>query len=132
MRGKTDSTQIYGTKYRAILSVDHVNYPDSTFLNFPEFCVNTGDLSVPLSAYIMTSDYNEDVGPEPTESVPLFESLRYQNEGDRLFALSDPQKTFSEPDQQLAGSTVRSLLAGLHPPTIRNISERSNILTEFQ
>ena len=132
LRENTDSTQIYCTKCWAILGVDHVNYPDSTFLNFPEFCVNTGDLSVPLSAYIMMSDYNEDIGPEPTESVPLFESLRYQQERDRLFALADPQKTFSESDQPLAGYTFRSLLADLDPPTILNISESSNVLTEFK
>ena len=132
LRENTDSTQIYCTKCWAILGVDHVNYPDSTFLNFPEFCVNTGDLSVPLSAYIMMSDYNEDIGPEPTESVPLFESLRYQQERDRLFALADPQKTFSEPDQPLAGYTFRSLLADLDPPTILNISDSSNVLTEFK
>ncbi len=37
LRENTDSTQIYCTKCWAILGVDHVNYPDSTFLNFPEF-----------------------------------------------------------------------------------------------
>ena len=75
----------------------------------------------------MMSDYNESVDPEPTENVPLFESLRYQQERDRLFALSDPQKTFSEPDQPLAGYTFRSLLADLDPPTTLHISETSNL-----
>ena len=78
------------------------------------------------------SDYNEDIGPEPTESVPLLESVRYQQERDRLFALSDPQKTFSEPDPPLPGYTFRSLLADLDPPTTLHISETSNVLSEFQ
>ena len=80
----------------------------------------------------MMSDYNESIDPEPTENVPLSESLRYQQERDRLFALSDPQKTFSEPDQPLAEQTFRSLLADLDPPTILIISQSSNVLTEFQ
>ncbi len=132
LREKTDSTQIYCTKCWAILGVDHVNYPETIFLNFPEFCVNNGDLSVSLSAYIMMSDYNEDIGPAPTENVPLFESLRYEQERARLFALSDPQKTFSEPGEPLAGYTFRALLADLDPPKILNISESSNILAEFR
>ena len=78
------------------------------------------------------SDYNEDIGPEPMESVPLFESLRYQQERERLFALSDPQKTFSEPDEPMAGYTFRALLADLGPPDILHISESSNVLAEFQ
>ena len=130
LRKNTDSTQIYCTRCWAILGVDHVNYPESTFLNFPEFCVNTADLSVPLSAYIMMSDYNEDIGPEPTENVPLFESLRYEQERKRLFALPDPQKTFSQPNEPLAGYTFRALLADLDLPTVLNISESSNVLSE--
>ena len=103
--------------------MDHVGYPDNIFLNFPEFCDNIGDLSVSLSAYIMMSDYNEEVGPEPPEDVPLFESLRYQQERDRLFALSDPQRTFSSPDEPIAGYTFRSLLADLDPPSILHLKE---------
>ncbi|MFL2501288.1 MAG: hypothetical protein ACJ0Q1_00040 [Luminiphilus sp.] len=132
LRKNTASTQIYCSNCWAILGVDHVNYPESIFLNFPEFCVNTGDLSVSLSAYIMMSDYDEEIGPEPPESVPLFESIRYQQERERLFALPDAQQTFTEPDEPLAGYTFRSLLAELEPPTILNISESSNVLTEFQ
>ena len=103
LRENTDSTQIYCTECWAILGVDHVNYPENIFLSFPEFFVNTGDMSVPLSACIIICNYNQDIGPETTESVPRFEALRFRQERDRLFASSDPQKTFSEPDQPLAG-----------------------------
>ncbi len=132
LRENTDSTQIYCTKCWAILGVDHVGYPDNIFLNFPEFCVNTGDLSIPLSAYIMMSDYNEGIGPEPPEDVPLFESLRYKQERHRLFSLSDPKRTFSAPDEPITGYTFRSLLADLAPPSTLNLNEDSDVLTEFR
>ena len=96
LRENTDSTQIYCTKCWAILGVDHVNYPDSIFLNFPEFCVNTGDLSVPLSAYIMMSDYNEDVA----QNTRTFHYLNLCDISKRqTFRSSSSAKTFSEPDR---------------------------------
>jgi len=63
------SRRIYCTGCYSILGVDHEAYEDNVFLNFPKHCENKGDLSAPLTAYVMMVDYTEEIGPRPLEGI---------------------------------------------------------------
>ena len=128
LREGAGSTQVYCTSCWAIIGVDHVGYPDNIFMNFPEFCINNGDFSVPLAAYINMLDYGDDIGPEPLEDVPLFESVRYKQERERLFRIPDTKRTFTAPDDPVQGYTFRSLLAEIGAPTTLNLEEGVDVL----
>ena len=97
-------------------------------MNFPEFCINNGDLSVPLAAYINMADYDDDVGPEPSEDVPLFESIRYKQERERLFRIPETKRTFTSPHDPVQGYTFRSLLAEIGAPTALNLEEGVDVV----
>ena len=131
LREDASSTQVYCTKCWAILGVDHTGYHNKIFLNFPEFCNNTGDLSLPLVAYIWMEDYNDSIGPAPTEDVPLFESTRYEQEDKRAFSIPEIGNTFAEPDAPIKGYTFRSVVESLEEPMILGVQEQDNIFEIF-
>ena len=105
LRESADSTQVYCASRWAIIGVDHVGYPNNIFMKFPEFCINDGDLSVPLAAYINMPDYGDDLGPAPSEDIPLFESVRYNQERQAVPNTS-PQTNIYGPPRPRAGLNV--------------------------
>ena len=118
------SRRIYCTSCYSMIGVDHPAYENNVFLNFPKHCENEGNLNVPLTAYVMMIDYTEEIGPLPTEDVPLFTTLRFQQEADRVFGIPEvanafsPRKTplegitFSELIEQVGGTEILDLRAG--------------------
>ena len=78
--------------------------------NIKFFCDNKGDLSAPLTAYVMMIDYTEEIGPMPTEDVPLFTTLRFQQEEDRLFGIPVVAESFSAREAPLEGITFSTLI----------------------
>ena len=52
-------------------------------------------------------DYNDSIGPAPTEDVPLFESMRYEQEYKRAFSIPEIGNTFAPPDAPITGFTFR-------------------------
>ena len=125
------STSVYCSKCWSIIGVDNNGYHNKIFLNFPQFCSNRGDLTLPLVAYIWMEDYNDEIGPPPTENVPLFESTRYRQEHDRCFSIPEIKMTFSEPDIPIEGYTFRAVLNQLSPPKILGIQEHEDIFERF-
>ncbi len=104
------SRRIYCIECYSIIGVDHPAYQDNVFLNFPKHCKNTGDLSVPLSAYVNMVDYTEEIGPMPTEDVPLFATLRFTQEVKRLFAIPAVAKALSPPEALPEGINFSHLI----------------------
>ena len=78
-----------------MIGVDHPAYENNVFLNFPKHCENEGNLNVPLTAYVMMIDYTEEIGPLPTEDVPLFTTLRFQQEAARVFGIPEVRRVGS-------------------------------------
>lgn len=107
------STRVYCRECFSIIGVDHPIYEDAVFLNFPKHCDNQGDLSVPLTAYIMMIDYTEEIGPLPTEDVPLFTTGRFQQELDRIFSIPVVAETFVRSSVSLKGQSFSSLISEL-------------------
>ena len=107
------STRVYCRECFSIIGVDHPIYEDAVFLNFPKHCDNQGDLSVPLTAYIMMIDYTEEIGPLPTEDVPLFTTGRFQQELDRIFSIPVVAETFVRSSGSLKGQSFSSLISEL-------------------
>ena len=131
LREDAASTQFYCTRCWAILGVDQTGYHNKIFLNFPEFCKNTADLSLPIVAYIWMEDYNDSIGPAPAEDIPLFESIRYEQEYKCAFSIPEIGNTFAEPDAPITGYTFRSLVESLEEPTILGVQEQDNIFEIF-
>ena len=107
------STRVYCRECYSIIGVDHPIYEDAVFLNFPKHCNNKGDLSAPLTAYVMMIDYTEDIGPLPTEDVPLFTTGRFQQELDRIFSIPAVAKTFVRSEVPPKGKLFSSLIEEL-------------------
>ena len=131
LRGDAASTQVYCTQCWAILGIDQTGYHNKIFLIFPEFCETTADLSLPLVAYIWMEDYNDSIGPAPTEDVPLFESMRYEQEYKRAFSIPEIGNTFAPPDAPITGFTFRSVVEALAQPTILGVQEQDNIFEVY-
>ena len=69
--------RVYCTNCYSILGHVHALFNNNVFGNFVEHCVNTGDLTAPLSAILFMNDYPESIGPIPVENAPVFHSLRF-------------------------------------------------------
>jgi len=131
LREDAASTQVYCTKCWAILGVDQTGYHNKIFLSSPEFCKSDADLTLPLVAYIWMEDYDDSIGPAPTEDVPLFESMRYEQEYKRAFSIPEIGSTFAEPDSPINGYTFRSVVEALEEPTILGVQEQDNMFEVF-
>ena len=97
------STRISCIKCYSVLGVDHPAYQSNVFLNFPKHCNNGGDLSIPLVAYVNMFDYSDDIGPLPTEDVPLFVTTRFPQERQRLFSLHEVANAIKKPAEPIRG-----------------------------
>ena len=76
-------------------------------------------------------DYNDDMEPPPTEDVPLFKSLRYQQERNRCFSIPEINMTFSERNAPIEGYTFRDVINELSSPTILGTQEHEDIFERF-
>ena len=128
LREDGDSTRVYCTECYSILGVDHPAYEDNVFLNFPEYCNNQGDLSIPLVAYVMMVDYTEDIGPLPEEDVPLFTTLRFEQEQQRLWSIAVVGDSFREPEGPIEGITFSALIKELPPVTVLGLEKGKSLL----
>ena len=122
------STRIYCTECYSIIGVDHPIYEDNVFLNFPKHCTNGGDLSVPLTAYVNMIDYTEEIGPLPTEDVPLFTTGRFQQELDRIFDIPVVADTFKPREIPLEGITLSKLIQDLGPVTMLGLEKGKELI----
>ena len=117
------STRIYCTECYSILGADHPAYQSNVFVNFPKHCENSGDLSAPLSAYVMMTDYSENIGPLPTEDIPLFTTFRFQQEAERFFAMPVIADAFCARTEPLKGITFSQLVDELEPVTVLGLEK---------
>ena len=104
------SRRVYCIECYSVIGVDHPTYEEAVFLNFPEHSNNQGDLSVPLTAYIMMNDYTEAIGPMPMEDVPLFTTLRFKQEEDRAFAITAVSAAFTRRKKARDGISFTELI----------------------
>ena len=111
------STRISCIECYSVLGVDHPTYQSNVFLNFPKYCNNGGDLSTPLAAYIHMADYSDD-DPFPTEDVPLFVSIRFPQERQRLLSIPAVRNAFKKPTEPIKGMTLTSLIESLGSVTV--------------
>ena len=122
------STRIYCTECYSIIGIDHPIYEDNVFLNFPKHCTNGGDLSVPLTAYINMIDYTEEIGPLPTEDVPLFTTGRFQQELDRIFDIPAVANTFKPRETPLEGIALSRLIQDLDSVTVIGLEKGNELI----
>ena len=129
LRENALSTRVYCTSCYSVLGVDAPAYMDSVFLNFPKHCVNGGDLDAPLSLMLFMHDYHESLGPVPEDKVPVFQSLRFPQEQERLFAIEASANTWwKKPTEPPTGMRFSSLIKSLGPPLILNRDRDKEVL----
>ena len=128
IRADGRSTRIFCINCYSVLGVDHPVYQSNVFLNFPKHCNNGGDLSIPLVAYVHMIDYSDDIGPLPTEDVPLFVTNRFQQERQRKFAIPEFANTFKEPTEPIRGMTLTSLIESLGPVTVLDLVKGETVI----
>ena len=97
-------------------------------MNYPKHCNNGGDLSIPLVAYVWMIDYSEDIGPLPTEDVPLFVTNRFPQERQRLFSLPQVKHAFKQPTASIRGMTLTSLIESLGPVTVLDLVKGETVI----
>jgi hypothetical protein len=92
-------------------------------------CVNSGDLTAPLSAILFMNDYPESIGPIPVEDAPVFHSLRFPQEVDRLFSIAAVAISFKPPTEPTKGITMGALMESLGPPLVLNLEKGKDLLS---
>jgi hypothetical protein len=113
--------RIYCTNCYSILGHVHALFNNNVFGNFVEHCVNSGDLTAPLSAILFMNDYPESIGPIPVENAPVFHSLRFPQEVERLFSIAAVANSFKPPTEPTKGITMGALMESLGPPLVLNL-----------
>ena len=129
LRDNGRSTRLYCKNCYSLIAVDHPSYKSNILLFFPKHCKSGCDLSFPPTAYIFMDDYSEDIGPFPTQDIPLFHSFKYEQERKRLATLQGV-KTFREPRGEIVGTTFSTFLETLGPATILNLEKGKNLLAD--
>ena len=72
-------------------------------------------------------DYSTELGPLPTEDMPLFVTTRFPQERKRLLSLSGMADTFRTSTEPLGGLTLASLIQSLGEVTILNLAKREPV-----
>jgi hypothetical protein len=123
------STRVYCTNCYFILGVDNPSYRDNIFLSFPEHCINTGDLTVPLTAMVNMIDYSEKIGPLPVEEVPIFHTFRgFPQERARWLSIPAIANAFRDPTEPPEGIMMSALIQSLGPPLVLNLEKGKDLL----
>jgi hypothetical protein len=122
------SRRVYCTNCYSVLGVDHPDNMNSVFVSFPKHCVNGGDLSAPLSLMLYMHDYTEEIGPIPDDKVPIFQSLRFPQEIDRLMSIEAAANTWRERMEPTEGITFADLIESLGPPVVLNLEKGASLL----
>jgi hypothetical protein len=74
-------------------------------------------------------DYSESIGPIPDDKVPVFQSLRFPQEMDRLLSIEAAANTWSkEPAEPPKGITFTALIESLGPPLVLNLEKGRDLL----
>jgi hypothetical protein len=124
------STRVYCTNCYSILGVDNPSYRNNIFLSFPEHCINTGDLTVPLTAMVNMIDYSEKIGPLPVEEVPIFHTFRgFPQERARWLSIPAIANAFRDPTEPPEGIMMSALIHSLGPPLVLNLEKGKDLLT---
>jgi hypothetical protein len=121
--------RVYCTRCYSILGHVHAIFNNNVFGNFVEHCVNSGDLTAPLSAILFMNDYPESIGPIPVESAPVFHSLRFPQEVDRLFSIAAVANSFKPPTEPIKGITMDAVMESLDAPLVLNLEKGKNLLS---
>jgi hypothetical protein len=129
LRADGRSTRVYCTSCYSILGVDHPGYRDNIFLTFAKHCINTGDLTVPLTAMVQMIDYSERIGPLPAEEVPVFHTFRFPQERARWLSIPAIANAFREPTEPTKGITMSALIESLGPPLMLNLEKGKDLLS---
>jgi hypothetical protein len=128
LRADGVSRRVYCTSCYSVLGVDHPAYNDNVFLSFPKHCVNTGDLTAPLALMLNMHDYSESIGPIPDDKVPVFQSLRFPQERERIFSIEAAANTWSKGvAQQPEGIIFTALIESLGPPMVLNLEKGKDL-----
>jgi hypothetical protein len=72
--------------------------------------VNGGALTAPLSAIVFMNDYSDSIGPVPVENAPVFQSLRFPREVERLFSIAAVANCFKASTEPTEGITLGSVV----------------------
>jgi hypothetical protein len=116
------SRRVYCRECHSVLGVDHPVYKDRVFMNYPKHCVTAGCLDVPVSLMLFMHDYPSELGPVPEERVPVFQSLRFVQEQDRLRLIEGIANCwFKEREQPPVGMTFTALIASLGETLVLNL-----------
>ena len=73
-------------------------------------------------------DYTEEIGPLPTEDVPLFTTGRFQQELDRIFDIPVVADTFKPRETPLEGITLSTLIQDLGPATMLGLEKGKELI----
>jgi hypothetical protein len=129
LREDSRSTRVYCTDCYSIVGIDHPAYRNNIFAIFPKHCMNTADLTVPLTAIVHMIDYSEKIGPLPVEEVPVFHTFRFPQERARWLSIPAVASAFREPTEPTNGTTMRALIESLGPPLVLNLEKGKDLLT---
>lgn len=123
LRADGVSERIFCRNCYSIIAIDHPDYGDSVLMIFEGYCMTDADLSAPLSMMLYMHDYPESAGPVPDEKVPVFQSLRFPQEQERMMAIKAASDTWRPRSEPPIGITLRTLIARLGPPLVLNLEK---------
>ena len=73
-------------------------------------------------------DYSDDIGPLPTEDVPLFVTNRFPQERQRLFSLPEVKHAFEESTESISGMTLTSLIESWGAVTVLDLVKGETVI----
>ncbi len=73
-------------------------------------------------------EYPAELGPVPEDRVPVFQSLRFVQEQDRLRSIEGIANSwFKEPEQPPVGMTFTDLIESLGAPLVLNLTRGERV-----
>ena len=119
LRADNDSVRVFCKECYSVIGVDHHAYENNVFLVMSEYCSANFDISIEPKAVLFLQDYPDEIAPVPSDTIPVFHSLKYPQERARLRSIEPISETLAPPKTPAIGISFRDLIADL---PIRNLN----------
>ena len=81
LRSDARLARVYCKLCFSCIAIDHVVYEDNVFMMQPEHCIQDFNANIPPKAVIHLIDYKGEAADIPSQTIPIFHSLQYPQEG---------------------------------------------------
>tara|TARA_B100001123_G_scaffold352565_1_gene404163 strand:- start:286 stop:903 length:618 start_codon:yes stop_codon:yes gene_type:complete len=112
----------------SMIAADHPAFQSNVLCIAPKHCKTDCDLTVPPTAYLFMNDFKGDPNFQPVENIPVFHTLKYNEERKRWVNLPATSRALCPRTEAPVGQTLTEFLQKLEPIEVLSLSRGETLI----